>query len=98
VRAPIPEFSQYCVAGLNKGRINVRRLGVALWHWILRTHPMPDYQAYFVGHGDQLIGRRGLDCRDDGEAIEEAKEIFEGPTIEVWCGARLITRINHKSE
>jgi hypothetical protein len=27
------------------------------------------------------------------EAIEKAKELFEGPTIELWCGAPLVTRI-----
>jgi hypothetical protein len=51
---------------------------------------MPDYRAYFVG---RFIGYRSLACEDDAEAIEKAKEIFEGSTIELWCGARLVTRI-----
>jgi hypothetical protein len=54
---------------------------------------MQDYRAYFVGREKHFIGFRGLVCQDDGEAIEKAKEIFEGPTIELWCGPRLVTRI-----
>jgi hypothetical protein len=40
----------------------------------------------------------GFSVHTHGEAIEKAKEIFEGPTIEHWCGARLVTRISHKSK
>jgi hypothetical protein len=54
---------------------------------------MQDYRAYFVGRERQFIGFRSLVCQDDGEAIEKAKEIFEGPTIELWSGPRLVTRI-----
>jgi hypothetical protein len=54
---------------------------------------MQDYRVYFVGREKSFIAYRGLVCQDDGEAIERAKELFEGPTIELWCGARLVTRI-----
>jgi hypothetical protein len=54
---------------------------------------MQDYRVYFVGREKYFIGYRGFVCQDDGEAIEKAKEIFEGPTIELWCGPRLVTRI-----
>jgi hypothetical protein len=53
---------------------------------------MPDYRAYFAG-AEEYLGYRGFACKDDAEAIEKAKEIFEGPTIELWCGPRLVTRI-----
>ena len=53
---------------------------------------MQDYRACFVGR-EKHIGYRGFVCQDDGEAIEKAKELFEGPTIELWCGARLVIRI-----
>jgi hypothetical protein len=46
---------------------------------------MPDYRAYFVGPEKLFIGYRGFVCRDDGEAIEQANGLFEGPTIELWC-------------
>jgi hypothetical protein len=59
---------------------------------------MPDYRAYFVGPEKHFIGYRGFVCRDDGEAIEQANGLFEGPTIELWCGARLVIRISHKPE
>jgi hypothetical protein len=54
---------------------------------------MLDYRAYFVGGETSFIGYRAFACEDDAEAIKKAKEIFEGPTIELWCGARLVTRI-----
>ena len=54
---------------------------------------MQEYRAYSVGRENHFIGYRILVCGDDGEAIEKAKELFEGPTIELWCGARLVTRI-----
>jgi hypothetical protein len=57
------------------------------------TTRMLDYRAYFVGREKHFIGYRGFVCQDDGEAIEKAKELFEGPTIELWCGARLLIRI-----
>ena len=59
---------------------------------------MLDYRAYFVRPQIHFIGYRLFVCEDDGEAIEKAKEIFEGPTIELWCDARLVTRISHKSK
>ncbi|MDB5636914.1 MAG: hypothetical protein JWP51_1822 [Bradyrhizobium sp.] len=59
---------------------------------------MQDYRAYFVESPIHFIGYRRFVCQDDGEAIEKANEIFEGPTIELWCGARLVTRISHKSK
>jgi hypothetical protein len=36
-------------------------------------------------------------CRDDGEAIEQAKELLDDRTIELWCGARLVTRIRSRN-
>ena len=45
---------------------------------------MLDYRAYFVGREKHFIGYRGFVCEDDDEAIEKAKELFEGPTIELW--------------
>ena len=54
---------------------------------------MQHYRAYFVGPQIHFVGYRRFVCEDDGEAIEKAKELFEGPTIELWCGDRLVTRI-----
>jgi hypothetical protein len=59
---------------------------------------MPDYRAFFVEPGEEFIGYRGFVCADDAEAIEKAKGIFQGPTIELWCGSRLITRITGEEE
>ena len=54
---------------------------------------MPEYRAK-----DRFVGYRSFVCRDDGEAIEQANGLFEGAAIELWCGARLVTRISHKPE
>ena len=58
---------------------------------------MPEYRVYFVPK-DRFVGYRGFVCRDDGEAIEQANALFEGAAIELWCGARLVTRVSHKPE
>jgi hypothetical protein len=90
------QLSGYWVAGLNKGpyqRPPFGRSSLSCRGGRLGHNRMQDYRAYFVGRGKHFIGYRGFVCQDDGEAIEKAKELFEGPTIELWCGARLVTRI-----
>ena len=54
---------------------------------------MPDYRAYFVGLDKHFKDFRAIVCRDDGEAIEQAKALLDDRTIELWCGARLVTRL-----
>jgi len=82
------------VAGLKKGHVSTSTVwAYPLCHPTLRARRMQNYRAYFVARQKHFIGYRGFVCQDDGEAIEKAKELFEGPTIELWCGARLVTRI-----
>ena len=57
---------------------------------------MVDYRAYFVGSDEHFTNYRTIVCRDDGEAIEQAKALIDDRMIELWCGARLVTRL--KSE
>jgi hypothetical protein len=59
---------------------------------------MAEYRAYFVGSDEHFTDYRAIVCRDDSEAIEQAKELLDNHTIELWCGARLVTRISHKPE
>jgi hypothetical protein len=42
---------------------------------------MQDYRAYSVGPAGHFNGYRILVCGGDGEAIEKAKELFEGPRL-----------------
>jgi hypothetical protein len=57
-----------------------------------------DYRAYFLGSNEYFTDYRAIVCRDDGEAIEQAKALLDDGMIELWCGARLVTRLSHQSE
>ena len=58
---------------------------------------MATYRAYTVGLDGRYIGFTELDCADDSEAIEVAKQLNGGRDIELWCGDRFVVRINYKS-
>ena len=57
---------------------------------------MAEYRAFPVGIDGHFIGFEPLVCDSDDEAIAKAKPMVEGHDIELWCGARLVTRL--KSE
>jgi len=57
---------------------------------------MTEYRAYAVGIDGHFIGYEPLICADDGEAIHKAKSLVDGHDIELWCGERLVTRLEHK--
>jgi hypothetical protein len=60
---------------------------------------MPDYRAYIVkGPFDSIRTDFLHNHPDDTTAIEAAKQLVDGHDIELWCGARLVTRISHKPE
>jgi len=82
----------YWVAGLNKGPVSTSTVWAylfAIGGRLERAHV--GLPGLFRRAPDSFY--RVFVCEDDGEAIEKANEIFEGPTIELWCGARLVTRI-----
>jgi hypothetical protein len=58
---------------------------------------MAEYRAYFVGSDGHFTGFTAILCRDDNEAIEQAKEFLDDHSIELWCGARFVTRISRKA-
>jgi hypothetical protein len=33
-------------------------------------------------------------CNSDGDASIWAKQLVDGPDVELWCGDRLVTRLN----
>jgi hypothetical protein len=55
---------------------------------------MAEYRAYTVGVDGHFIGFEPLTCRDDAEAIEQAKRLVDGHDIELWSGERLVIRIS----
>jgi hypothetical protein len=50
-----------------------------------------DYRAYTIGHDCEA---RSWD--QDSDAIEWAKRLVKGYTIELWCGERFVAKIEPK--
>jgi hypothetical protein len=44
---------------------------------------MAEYRAYFVGSDGHFTGFIAILCRDDNEAIEQAKEFLDDHSIEL---------------
>ena len=59
---------------------------------------MPEYRAYIVNVEGHFSGFEPMVCADDAEAIEKASNLVVDHEIELWCGARLVTRISRKRE
>ena len=58
---------------------------------------MPHYRVYFVDRkGHILRPPEVLDCKDDSEAAEKARQFIGGQDIEVWDGPRIIVKYPHK--
>jgi hypothetical protein len=58
---------------------------------------LEEYRAYVVGFDGHFIGFEALVCADDAEAIEKAKRLVDRYDIELWSGARLVTRLAAKT-
>jgi hypothetical protein len=54
------------------------------------------YRAYVVGSDGKFQIAHSLDCKDDEEAIEAAKQFVNGNDVEVWQQRRRIARLEHK--
>lgn len=54
---------------------------------------MAEYRAFTIGSDGHFVGFEPTVCDDDTAAIERAKRLLDGRDIEVWCAARLITRL-----
>ena len=57
---------------------------------------MPDYQAYLIGEDGHIKQRIDLVCADDDAARERAESLVDGHAVELWCGERLMTRLERK--
>jgi hypothetical protein len=57
---------------------------------------VPQYRAYIVGDDDHFLGFEEMVCRDDGEAIANAKRFMDRHAIEIWSGERLVIRLKAK--
>lgn len=45
---------------------------------------MSEYRAYLLGTDGHIQGRVDLDCADDSEAKERAKQLVDGRDVELW--------------
>lgn len=53
------------------------------------------YRIYVFEEGDHIKQvPRILECRDDAEAIQQARQLLDGKPMEVWEGARIVVRLS----
>lgn len=54
---------------------------------------MPEYRIFFVDRDRHITARpQIIECGDDQEAIQKAKQFIDGRDVELWEKARLIAR------
>jgi hypothetical protein len=62
-----------------------------------RGGAMLEYRLYFLDSDGHITSPPAIvRCEDDRAAIMSAEQLLEGKAIEIWQGARLITRIQPK--
>ncbi len=55
---------------------------------------MPDYRLYTLAEGNRITAPPTvIDCKNDHDAIAQARQSISGNDIEVWVGARCVMRI-----
>ena len=57
---------------------------------------MPEYRAYIVGSDGRFSDFRVIECVDDDEAMELARQLVDGHDIELWQRARKIATFKQK--
>jgi hypothetical protein len=57
---------------------------------------MPEYRVYIVGTDGHFFSSQILECADDSEATEQAKQLIDGHDVELWQRDRRIARFEHR--
>jgi hypothetical protein len=57
---------------------------------------MEEYRAYAIGDDGHFIAFEPMVCSNDAEAIGKAKLLADVSPVELWCGARLIVRLESR--
>jgi hypothetical protein len=53
-----------------------------------------DYRFYSLRHGNHIAGPpEVMQCASDHEAIAHGRKLLDGLDIEIWQGARVVTRL-----
>lgn len=59
---------------------------------------MPEYRVYIIGSDGHFRDSIALECADDSEAKEQAKQLVEGYDVELWQRTRKIATFHHKPD
>jgi hypothetical protein len=54
-----------------------------------------EYRVYAVGSDGHFVGCHEMICRDDDEAVGQAKRLVVDSDIEIWNHGRFVTRLGH---
>jgi hypothetical protein len=60
------------------------------------TNVMPEYRVYIIGLDGHFYNSVPLECADDAEATEQAKQLVDGHDVELWQRDRKIASFDHK--
>jgi hypothetical protein len=55
---------------------------------------MAEYQVFTIGRDGHFISFRKFSCMDDADAVVWAKQLIDLYRVELWCGDRLVTRLD----
>ena len=54
---------------------------------------MPDYRVYVIEMDGHFSSSIPLECADDTEAMEKAKQLVDGHDVELWQRDRKVARL-----
>jgi hypothetical protein len=57
---------------------------------------MPEYRVCIIGSDGPFYNAVPLECADDTEAMEQAKQLVDGQDVELWQRDRKIARFDYK--
>lgn len=55
-----------------------------------------EYRIYAIGSDGHFVGCNEMICRDDDEAVTQAKRLVINSEIEIWNHHRFVTRLGHR--
>ena len=56
---------------------------------------MPNYRVYTIIKSDKVAGRADVvTCATDAEALVKARQFLQSNDLEMWQGARMVSRLN----
>ena len=56
---------------------------------------MPNYRVYTIIKSDKVAGRADVvTCATDAEALVKARQFLQSNDLEIWQGARMVSRLN----